>query len=141
MKIRNLLLISLCIVMFACTPRHTGNFCSGNNQYLLQDTLYFGTEKKGGFVTQDEWTDFLDNVITPRFSDGLTVTKASGQWKNGEGKIIKEPSYILTLIHPDEIVYEASVNEIIESYKRRFNQESVLRVKQNVCVSFTTPNQ
>ena len=103
----------------------------------VEESLFFGTGKKDGYVTQEEWTLFLDNTVTPLFPDGLTVTSASGQWKGANGFIIKEPSYVLTLVHFGEKTKVEAIKEIITAYKSKFQQEAVLRVTHSVCISLT----
>jgi hypothetical protein len=92
--------------------------------------LFFGTAKPEGVVTDEEFADFLDRVITPRFPDGLTLLKGDGQFRGEDGVIIKEDSFVLILLYPIEDFRESSrkINVIRERYKDEFQQESVLRV-------------
>ena len=103
---------------------------------LVSDTLYFGTQKPHGTVGRGEWEAFLREEVTPRFPEGLTTWEAEGQWKGKSGKIIREKSRVLLLVHPDGAGSDRAVREIIEAYKKRFQQESVLRVKGRAEVSF-----
>ena len=80
---------------------------------------------------------FLDDWVTPRFSDGLTVLQASGQWRGANGNIVEEPSRVLYLVHPGDGASERKVEEIASEYKlRRFEQEAVLRTRGAVCVLY-----
>jgi hypothetical protein len=103
---------------------------------LVEDTLYFGLSTPQGPVTPDQWNDFLGKEVTPRFPDGLTAWDAKGQWKDVQGKIGKEPTKVLLLIHPDSDAEDKAVQLIIDIYKREFHQESVMRVKSQPQVSF-----
>ena len=109
--------------------------CQSGEAEALQDSLYFGTGKTDGFVTQSEWDGFLASTVTPRFPKGLTVTPATGQWQGADGLIVKEPSYVLTLVHSGDSTSEKAIVDIIQTYKRQFQQEAVLRVKLKVCFS------
>ena len=109
--------------------------CAATERRLVQDLLYFGTAKPTGVVTPAEWTDFLGDVVTPRFPQGLTVWQASGQWRGADGAIVREPSFVLSLIHPADEASEAAIRAIIGEYKARFRQEAVLRVRSQACVS------
>ncbi len=109
--------------------------CSGDGRTATQELLYFGTEMPSGHVTPEEWTQFLSETVTPRFPEGLSSWQASGQWRSVSGEVIREPSYVLSLVHPDEPVPNKAVQEIIASYKSRFQQEAVLRVKAHACMS------
>jgi Protein of unknown function (DUF3574) len=93
--------------------------------------LFFGTAKADGTVVSDrEFNRFVDAIVTPRFPDGLTLLEADGQFRNAEGDVIKEKSFVLILLYPVEDFRDASrrIDVIRERYKARFQQESVLRV-------------
>jgi hypothetical protein len=104
---------------------------------MVSDVLYFGLSVPGGGeVPARQWRQFLREVVTPRFSEGLTVWDAKGQFRRSNGVIVKESTKVLQLIHPDDLEHEAAVTEIIETYKQMFKQESVMRVRSSVSVSF-----
>src|SRR2546425_4205471 len=89
------------------------------------DTLYFGTAKPdGSVVTESDWQQFLRDSVTPRFS-GFTHWEAFGSWKG-----TSEETRVLVIIHPAG--QEAAIQKIIDEYKKRFAQESVLRVRSDV---------
>ncbi len=71
------------------------------------------------------------------FPDGLTVLDAQGQWRDSEGLVQKERSKLLVVLTPPDGDSTLLLNEISDEYKRRFNQESVLRVVSDACVSFS----
>ena len=125
-----LLLVSLasCVTMNVAP-------CSGDGQLAVQEWLYFGTEKPTGHVTPEDWAQFLGEIVTPRFPSGFSAWQASGQWRSAAGEVMREPSYVLSLVHPDDAVPSQAVQEIIASYKMRFQQEAVLRAKSYTCVS------
>lgn len=95
----------------------------------------FGTETPSGHVTPEVWAQFLSEIVTPRFPEGLSVWQASGQWRSASGEEIRESSYVLSLIHSDDAAPSKAVQEIIASYKTRFQQEAVLRVTSYACMS------
>ena len=95
---------------------------------LVVDTLYFGTAKADGRVTSEEWQQFVDTFVTPRFPTGLTWWKASGQWK-GERGLEREETFVLQLAHPLDAKADGAIEELVAEYKRRFAQEAVLRLR------------
>jgi uncharacterized protein DUF3574 len=109
--------------------------CKSGEQLSVQELLYFGTEKPSGRVTPEDWVQFLRETVTPRFPDGLTAWQASGQWRSAAGAVIQEPSYVLSLVHPENAAAEKAIQELVASYKARFQQEAVLRVKTYACAS------
>ena len=97
----------------------------------VKTELYFGmTRPGGGEITGEEWDGFLEKEITPRFPDGLTVLDAHGQWRDTSGAIIREKTKLLILLHEKSPDRERAVEEIVRLYKERYQQESVLRVRQ-----------
>jgi hypothetical protein len=100
------------------------------------ESMYFGTARPGGIVTPEEWREFVNQVVTPRFPQGLTSWEASGQWQAVTGVIEREASHVLHLVHPDTEESELAVNEVMSKYKAEFQQEAVLRVRSSACMSF-----
>jgi hypothetical protein len=101
-----------------------------NSLAFVRTELFFGTAKPGGAVTEDEFALFLDEIITPLFPDGLTVTKGDGQFRGGDGVTIKEDSFVVILLYPvdGQKTSSRSIDYIRGEYMRRHRQESVLRV-------------
>ena len=109
--------------------------CASGERVSIAEVVYFGTNKPGGVVSSEEWSTFLREVVTPKFPDGLSVWQASGQWQGGDGTLIKESTFVLSLVHEREPSHEQNVRAIISEYKARFQQEAVLRVKSQACIS------
>lgn len=100
-------------------------------QIFWRTELYFGRDKNDGTqVSDEEWEKFIDEVVTPKFPQGLTVLDAKGQWQNDSGKVIKESSKVLILLYPTKFRKSSSrkIEEIRQAYKKMFNQQSVMRV-------------
>ena len=117
-----------------CASMHP-SACPPGQQEAVQELLYFGADKPAGQVTPQNWSDFLADTVTPRFPAGLTTWQASGQWRSDAGSLVREPSYVLSLVHPPGAGSETAIGEIVDAYKRRFHQEAVLRVRSPACMS------
>ena len=102
----------------------------------VSELLYFGTAQPEGVVSAQEWADFLDKVITPRFPQGLSVWPAAGQWQSADGTLVRENTWVLHVLRPESDTAEQAMASIMTLYKTRFQQEAVLRVQSRVCVSF-----
>lgn len=109
--------------------------CASHERASVHDMLYFGTAMPQGAVSKKDWTEFVDRTVTPRFPQGLSVWNASGQWGANQGGIVREASYVLSLVHADDQTQNRKVQEIVEAYRARFQQEAVLRVRAAACVS------
>jgi hypothetical protein len=104
---------------------------------MMQTTLYFGLNRPAGpAITAAEWQTFVDSQVTPRFKDGLTVFDAKGQWLGHDGKLARENSKALLLIHAPDKESEANIEALRSGYKQQFAQDSVMRVDAPVCVAF-----
>ena len=100
--------------------------------------LYFGSAKPdGSVVTEAQFMQFVDTVITPRFPDGLSLLTGYGQFRNSAGVIVRERSMELILLYPFSMRdANRKIEEIRTAYKLTFQQESVLRVDSLSAVSF-----
>ncbi|HEV2665111.1 MAG TPA: DUF3574 domain-containing protein [Blastocatellia bacterium] len=98
---------------------------------FIRTELYFGRNKPDGAeVSRKDFDEFLSGFVTERFPDGLTVLKGRGQFLDSDGEVERERSVVLILLYPVSARNEKSVKieEIREEYKKRFLQQSVLRV-------------
>lgn len=139
MTIKTGLMAGAILLLAGCNaPSHNtaDNTCKADNQ-MQQTTLYFGLNRPAGeAITGQEWQQFVDQDVTPRFRDGLTVFDARGQWLGNDGKVARESSKALMLIHGKDAQSESNIETLRGIYKQRFAQESVMRVDQPVCVQF-----
>jgi hypothetical protein len=88
-------------------------------------------------VTDEEFRAFLDDIITPRFPNGLTVLSGTGQFRGSSGMIKREGAVFVILLYPaGDKDSSVRIEEIRGSYRRIFVQESVLRVDGESCVDF-----
>jgi hypothetical protein len=110
----------------ACAPA----IQSSGLQPVVTERLYFGrniAQQLG--VTDSAWAVFVADVVSARLPDGFTFWAAEGEWRGADGRATREPSFVLEVVHPARsATTEAAIAAIISEYKRRFNQESVLRV-------------
>ena len=85
-------------------------------------------------VSDEEFARFLEEVVTPRFPDGVTVQDSNGRWLYN-GMQYREPGKVVTLIlrRPDD---RAKLGEIAAAYEHRFRQDAVLIMVHPDCVMF-----
>jgi len=114
------------MITLACAPA----IHSGAREPVVVERLYFGRHSADTLIVTDSaWAVFVTEVVTPRFPAGLTVWSATGQWRNPDGRIQREPSLVLELVLPTRTQNnDAAIVAIVAEYKRRFRQEAVLRV-------------
>lgn len=101
------------------------------------ERLYFGRNIGDSAVVSDSaWAVFVHETITPSFPEGATVWDAAGQWRAPDGKVIRERSFVVELLHLVTPDVERRVQFVMAEYKRRFAQQSVLRMVTDVRASF-----
>lgn len=107
------------------------------SEVWLLDRLYFGRAMpEGAQVSDADWGKFIAEVVTPRFPDGLTFWSADGQFQDESGVVIREPSFILEIAHFKSEESDKKLSEVIDAYKVQFQQQSVLRITEQVDVKF-----
>lgn len=109
--------------------------CGQASAAQLRTTLYFGTSRPKGAVSELEWQVFLRDEVTSRFPDGLTAWDALGQWRAPGSTIEQERAKVLLIVHADDDKARKSVMDVIAFYRKAFEQESVLWETARVCVS------
>lgn len=100
--------------------------------------LYFGLSRPGGTISAEEFDAFVDAEITPRFPKGFTLLEAQGAWRDRtSGETEREESRVLEVLHQGEGHRgEGPFEALIERYKERFEQQSVLRVDLKASARF-----
>ncbi|MFT2792239.1 DUF3574 domain-containing protein [Serratia sp. T13T92] len=131
------LLLSGCVApVQKASPLKPAATCS-TGEPMTQTTLYFGLNRPAGpVITAAEWQTFVDQQVTPRFKEGLSVFDAKGQWLGNDGKLARENSKALMLIHSPDAASEQNIEALRTRYKQQFAQDSVMRVDTPVCVGF-----
>ena len=111
--------------------------CAVGDTAMVRDVVYFGRNRPGGGTVSDpDWRRFLDGVVTPRFPHGLTVVDATGQWRGQSGVVEQERSEIVTVFHAGDAASRQAIVDVASEYKRRFQQEAVLRERSATCARF-----
>lgn len=112
--------------------------CAPGQQAMLTAELLFGRKIGDRIgVSETAFRRFIDEEVTPRFPDGLTILDASGQYRDNErGAVIREPSKLVLIAISDEAENRGKLAAITEAYKRSFSQQSVGLILKPACVSF-----
>lgn len=111
--------------------------CPAGQQAQRTAQLFFGRNIGGKpGVSEADFQTFIDQEVTPKFPDGLTVMDGGGQWRGDENKLIREASKVLLIVLPKRGDASARIEAVRNAYKTRFHQDSVLLITQSSCVSF-----
>jgi len=114
------------VVLCGCAPA----IQSSASQPIVTERLYFGRNIGDTLGVSDSvWTVFVKDVVSPRLPAGFTFWAAEGAWRDSSGRATREPSFVLEVVHPTRSpASDSAIEAIIAEYKRRFSQQSVLRV-------------
>ena len=128
---------SLTLAGCATTSSTALRTCGAGQEARRTAQLFFGRNvgDKAG-VGEADFRRFVDEELTPRFPDGLTVLDGGGQWRGEENRMIREASEIVLIVLPKGRTSSSRIEAVRNAYKSRFHQESVLVVTQAACVSF-----
>ena len=138
MRMAMLVCLAVALMMAAACGDADAPACPEGTDPFVEHQLFMGRSSESGEVVDDAaWAAFLGETVTPRFPDGLTVLDAQGQWRDSDGVIQQERSKLLVILAPPGGDAMRLIDEVSDEYKRRFNQESVLRVVEDTCVSFS----
>ncbi len=112
----------------------------GQTKGWVDTKLYFGlgpAEHPEKGVSEADWREFLDREVTPRFPDGLSVADIYGQWQ-GKTQTRSERlrSKMLIIDYQDTAENRAKIEAIRLAWKRKTGDQSVMRVTEQVDVSF-----
>ncbi len=111
--------------------------CPAGQEPMRTAQLFFGRNigQKPG-VSEADFRAFVDQELTPRFPEGMTVLDGGGQWKGDENRMIRESSKVVVLVLPMKGDSGAKLDEARKAYVRKFRQDSVMLVTQPACVAF-----
>jgi hypothetical protein len=89
---------------------------------MITTSIFMGANiPDAGTVSDTMFSNFVNNEIASRL-DGFTLTEAKGYWKGQP-----ERTFVLTVLHDDaDNGASMACEEIAESYKTQFRQDSVL---------------
>lgn len=99
----------------------------------VKTEIYFGRDLPGGKeISKEAWADFMDKVLTRHFPKGLTVYEAYGQMQHADGRIEKQSTRVVVVVHPKDPAIDKAIQEIIDAFRKQFNKAQVVHVNTPV---------
>ena len=97
--------------------------------------LFFGVENDEGIVvTEEQWTGFLADTVTPRFPAGLTVFDGRGQWLDPAGSLNRDRVKIVMAAAAGDRDL-TPVDEIAAEFIARFGAVAVFHMWNESCAA------
>jgi len=128
----------LCIVLFI----FTGFGCTkaaetAASPQFVATHIYCGRNiPTGGEISEEQFAAFLETDVTPAFPAGLTAYDAYGQMKTSEGKIVKQKTKVLLLVHDNSKASLDAIHKIVAAYRSKFENPQVMVMTAPVTPEF-----
>lgn len=103
----------------------------------VQAEIYCGRNIPGaGEVTEEQFAQFLTDVVTPEFPLGMTVYDAYGQMKDPDGNIVKQRTKVILLVFEKSGTGDKSVQKIIDAYKEMSGGAQIMKTISEISPEF-----
>ena len=143
-KIKIWAIIATCLLgcSLALGGTSLGLVLSQNSSSSLVSTkysLYIGTNDKDTYKPVDDISTCIDKVtsICVKYTDGCTVSEATGYWKDEKGNITTEATVVCML----QDIAKDKVYKICDEVIVELNQNSILIETNNVTSTFYSTNK
>lgn len=112
--------------------------CSAASQHATAELVFarVASETPGPGVSEANFSKFLNDEVATRFHDGLTVLDAQDLTPKPAGGLLYGPAKVVMIVLPGHTDDSAQLDAIRAAYKTRFNQQTVLEMTHQDCVSF-----
>ena len=109
--------------------------CPAGQENLRTAQLFLGRKNVGPRASEPDLQRFIDEEITPRFPDGVTVVNGGAQWQGSENVLMRDAAKVVHIVLPAKGDMNGKLDAVRKAYRTRFKQESVLVVTQPACVA------
>lgn len=108
--------------------------CPAGQAQLRTAQLFLGAGKPAALTDRD-LSRFVDQEVTPRFPDGVTVVDGGGQWKGSENRMIREASKVVLVVLPTTGTGHGKVEAVRTAYRTRFKREPIVVLPPPACAT------
>jgi hypothetical protein len=112
--------------------------CPAGQEHIRTAQLFLGGPYEGPIgkpaVGEGDIRTFVDQEITPRFPDGVTVLDGGGQWRGAENRLIREAQKVVLIVLPQKRETEGRLDAVRAAYRTRFKHDTVV-ITQDACVA------
>lgn len=102
-------------------------------QTPLRTAQLFLSAKAPAKLDERDLRRFVDQEVTPRFPDGVTIVNGGGKWKGSENRLIREADKVVLLVLPASGAGPTQVEAVRTAYRTRFKQEPVVVLPPPAC--------
>ena len=122
----------------ALAPPPPPPVCAAASQHATAELIFarVAGSAPGPGVSEADFSSFLAAEVASRFRDGLTVLDAQDLKPQPAGGAVYGPSKVVMVVLPGKPDDNAQLDAIRIAYKTRFNQQTVLELTHQDCVTF-----
>lgn len=125
----------LAVGLAGCATWPASTTCPKGQQDMRSAQLFLGRKDPTAPVTEVQVRRFIDQEITPRFPDGVTVLDGGGQWRGPDDRLLRNAVKVVLFILPAKGDILTRIDAVRAAYQTQFRQESVLILTQPACVA------
>lgn len=108
--------------------------CPAGQEHMRTAQLFLGGPFGAAAVGEADIRRFVDQEVTPRFPDGVTILEGGGQWRGAENRLIREARKVVLIVLPAKRDGQERLAAVRAAHRARFQQEAVV-VTQEACVA------
>lgn len=137
MRLAGALAIAALAALAGCqTARPLASSCPVGQISQQTAQLYFGgMYGPASKVSEVQFRKYVDEELTPRFPDGLTVLDGGHQWRGEENKAIREAAKVVLIVLPKTHAAQSRIDAARSAYWSRFHQDAMVEVMPPACVA------
>lgn len=102
---------------------------------FIKTELYFGLANDNGTITAAQWNDFKLNMLNKTLS-GYTELDVNGFWTDENGTPVSSESKLIIYLNKGSEIDKQKIQKIINQYRTKYMQKSVLQINQPVQAAF-----
>ena len=124
----------LMLGLAGCTSAPKPQACPAGQATLRTAQLFLGA-KDAGALNDRDLRRFVEQEVTPRFPDGVTVVDGGDQWKGSENKMIRDAAKVVLVVLPAGGDTHRKVEAVRTAYRSKFKQNPVVVLPPPACTT------
>ena len=125
--------LMLLLLLAGCASA-TGGRCPVGQEHLRTAQVFFGHRSADKpAVSEAAFRKFVDEELSTRFPDGLTVLDGGGQWQGRDDRQIRDAAKVVLIVLPKQGDAQPRLDAVRQAYKARFAEDSTLRFTETSC--------
>lgn len=134
MRLAAILALSLSAAACATAPPARIAACPAGESQIRVAQLFLGASTTGR-LSERALRRFVDQEVTPRFPDGVSVVDGGPQWTGRNEGLIRDSAKVVLIALPDSGDARARVEAVRDAYRARFGLDSFVAIPPASCMA------